>query len=74
MISLSNYDLTRDIINAEPTGIKHVVITRQTWEKIRPEIKRLQKFGFWYDVSYGDKIYLRTKVNDITQGYIESLL
>lgn len=75
MVTLSNYQLTRDIINLEPLDVKHVVITRQTWERIRPVIKYYQKYGLWYDIaSYGDKLYFRCKVNDITQSFIESLL
>ena len=75
MISLTNYQLTKDIINLEPTNIKSVLIDKSVWNKIRPIIKDLQKNGLWYDVSEdGNKIYLRCKVNEITQAYIESLL
>jgi len=72
---LSNYQLTRDIISCEPLEVKNVLIGKQTWERIRPAIKYLQNYGLWYDVSEdGNKIYLRCKVNTLTQSYIESLL
>ena len=75
MISLTNYQLTKDIINLEPTNIKSVLIDKSVWNNIRPIIKDLQKNGLWYDVSEdSNKIYLRCKVNEITQAYIESLL
>lgn len=63
------------VINNDPLQIKHVVISRDTWEKIRPIIKDLQKSGLYYDVSeYYNKIYLRVLVNPETQKFIESLL
>ena len=75
MINLSGGQLTRDIINLEPLEIKHVVLTHNEWDDLRPYIKRLQKFGFWYDVSsYYDKLYIRVKVNDITEKYLQSIL
>lgn len=62
-------------INLEPLNIKHVVITPAVWEKIRPAIKELQPHGLWYDISsYYAKLYLRVRVNDYTQEYIEKLL
>ena len=62
-------------INLEPLNIKHVVITPAVWAKIRPAIKELQSNGLWYDISsYYDKLYLRVRVNDYTQAYIEKLL
>ena len=62
-------------INLEPLDIKHVVITPAEWEKIRPEIKKLQSYGLYYDISgYYDKLYLRVRVNQYTQEYIEKLL
>ena len=75
MISIFNDELIEDIINSEPLEIKSVLISRKTWTNIRPYIKQLQKYGFWYDVSEcADKIMLRAKVNDITQAHIEKLL
>ena len=75
MISLTNYQLTRDIISLEPLDVKSVLIDKSVWVRIRPVIKDLQKNGLYYDVSEdGNKIYLRCKVNEITQSYIESLL
>lgn len=72
---IKNHALLRDIIALEPTTIKSVLINQTVWSNIRPKIKELQDYGLWYDVSQdGNKIYLRVKVNDITQGYIESLL
>ena len=72
---ISNYQLTRDIISCEPLEVKNVLISKETWQRIRPAIKYLQKYGLWYDVSEdGNKIYLRCKVNTLTQAYIESLL
>lgn len=62
-------------INNLPLDIKHVVISREKWQEIRPIIKDLQTAGLWYDVSeYYNKIYLRVRVNPETQAYIESLL
>ena len=65
----------KSIINKEPLNIKHVVISPEKWQNIRPIIKDLQAAGLWYDVSsYYNKIYLRVRVNPDTQKYIESLL
>ena len=62
-------------VNKEPLTMKHVVISCDKWQEIRPLIKELQTSGLYYDVSgYYNKIYLRCMVNDITQSYIESLL
>ena len=62
-------------VNCKPLNIKHVVISPEKWKEIRPTIKLLQAAGLWYDVSsYYNKIYLRVRVNDYTQTFIESLL
>ena len=69
---LSNYQLSRDIIALEPLEVKNVVIRKAVWLELRPVIKKLQSFGLWYDISeYGNKLYLRCKVNEIIQNYIE---
>ena len=63
------------LINNEPLQVKHVVITREKWQELRPVIKELQAGGMWYDVSeYYNKIYLRVRVNPDAQAFIESLL
>ena len=75
IISISNWQLTRDIIALEPLEVKSVLIGRDTWTGIRPFIKILQELGMWYDVSEcGNKIMLRCKMNQFTQAYIEKML
>ena len=75
MISLSNMQLTRDIIALEPLEIKSVSITSNQWQVYRPFIKRLQNYGIWYDVSsYYNKLLVRVKVNAITEKWLQSVL
>ena len=75
IISISDWQLTRDIIALEPHELKGVLISRSVWTNIRPFIKILQDLGMFYDVAECDgKIYLRCEVNQYTQSYIESKL
>ena len=72
---IKNHALLRDIIALEPTNIKNVVLTKKQWEVFSPIIKALQKLGLWYDISeYYTDLYIRVKVNDITEKYLQTIL
>ena len=72
---IKNHALLRDIIAQEPTNIKHVTLSKKEWDIFRPVIKRLQKLGLWYDISeYYNELYIRVKVNDIIEKYLQSIL
>ena len=65
----------RDIIALEPTEIKSVELTRHEWNLYRPIIKKLQKFGLWYDVSECyNHLLVRVRVNEIVEKYLQSIL
>lgn len=72
---LKRGQLLSDIIAAEPTDIKGVELTKKQWQKFRPTIKKLQKYGLWYDVSECyNMLLIRVKVNDIIQSYLQSVI
>ena len=72
---LKRGQLLRDIVAAEPAEIKSVEISRKAWELYRPTIKKLQRYGLWYDVSECyNKLLVRVRVNEITENYLQAVL
>lgn len=75
MISIFKGEIIEDIIRQEPLQVKSVLLSRPVWIAIRPFIKQLQDYGFWYDVAEDNgHIYLRCEVNEITERYINQIL